>query len=61
METLTTQQTRCAHAGCTCPGVPEVASSDNKPYCSDACVDGKGCSHPGCNCAEDDGAGSPSN
>lgn len=41
----------CAHEGCTCPGLPELAANNNEMYCSDACADGVGCHHPDCNCA----------
>ena len=52
METQSNEPTRCAHVGCNCPGIPQVASNDTHLFCSDACAEGKGCDHPGCNCGQ---------
>ena len=46
----------CSHDACSC----RVADDETHPkdehgaiYCSEGCLDGEGCSHEGCDCAED--------
>ncbi|NWO08792.1 MAG: hypothetical protein HLX50_24740, partial [Alteromonadaceae bacterium] len=46
----------CSSEGCTC----RVADDENHVksaegiFCSEDCAEGKGCQHPGCNCASKD-------
>jgi hypothetical protein len=41
----------CAAHDCTCRADTEDAvSAAGQMYCSERCIDGRGCDHQGCNC-----------
>ncbi len=43
---------KCAFAACDCECGTDALNDDDKTYCSQRCVDGRGCDHHGCNCGE---------
>lgn len=44
--------TECAHKGCHCKLDANAISASGRSYCSQRCVDGRGCDHADCNCGE---------
>jgi hypothetical protein len=47
------QPEQCAHGSCSCPvTAAEGVSARGKRYCSEGCMNGKGCEHESCNCSE---------
>lgn len=44
----------CDFTGCECEVADDqthIKSEDGQIYCCKGCRDGRGCSHPGCDCA----------
>jgi hypothetical protein len=42
---------KCAFKPCKCNVDPSAeVQREGKAYCSNRCVDGRGCDHAGCNC-----------
>lgn len=41
---------RCAFKACDCECGMDAVREDGKNYCSQRCVDGRGCDHKDCNC-----------
>jgi len=45
------QAKQCAFEDCSCTITAEnMVEHDGKQYCSERCVDNRGCDHEGCNC-----------
>lgn len=44
-------ESKCAHGSCTCTvGDGGLKGDDGRGFCSAGCVEGKGCTCPGCGC-----------
>jgi hypothetical protein len=40
----------CAHEPCKCEVSDDGTERNGKRYCSQGCLEGKGCKHADCNC-----------
>jgi metallothionein len=44
---------QCDAKRCVCEvQSADAITADGRSYCSERCLDGRGCDHPGCNCGE---------